>query len=186
MITNTYLLNASLLFLIPVAILSAYDGIYLHLFKYKLQENPDSKLEHLTHTIRSLLFIPIVLLLLIWNVSGTLLYLLISLLVIDFVVEILDLIEEKRSRKKMGGLPHLEYILHMTLTTARVATFSLVIASKPIEAFFGNMVLPKNPDLVIFAGEQMIYGAVFISLLHITLILRPKLITETLNALKKM
>ena len=38
------------------AILAFYDGFVLHIFKYRLYRHPESRMEHLTHTIRAVLF----------------------------------------------------------------------------------------------------------------------------------
>lgn len=42
--------------LILFSILALYDGFYLHIFKYKLHNQSESKAEHYTHTIRAVLF----------------------------------------------------------------------------------------------------------------------------------
>ncbi len=175
---ESFLLTASLYFLIPVMIIAPVDGIYLHLVKYKLQENPESRKEHLVHTLRSFLFFPISLLLFVWNVSGPLLYLLMGVLVFDFILEIADLIEERRSRDKLGGIPHLEYMLHMIVTATRTTATTLALSSKPFGAWFQSIQLPENPEMMRFMGEQFMYGSIVMTLVHVILIFKPRLVSQ--------
>lgn len=58
----------STILLAAFAVLAIIDGFYLHIFKYQLHNHPKSKFEHLTHTVRAVLFPLIVRL---SKVSGT-------------------------------------------------------------------------------------------------------------------
>ncbi|ULT39100.1 hypothetical protein KRR40_29315 [Niabella defluvii] len=42
--------------LVAYSLLALFDGVFLHLYKYRLYEHKESKFEHLTHTIRAILF----------------------------------------------------------------------------------------------------------------------------------
>lgn len=46
----------SIVLLIAYSILALFDGVFLHLYKYRLYEHKESKFEHLTHTVRAILF----------------------------------------------------------------------------------------------------------------------------------
>jgi hypothetical protein len=84
---DNYLLFTGLTFLIIFSILSIIDGVYLHLIIYKLPEKNESKFEHITHTIRALLFIPTALAIFYWNISGKLLWMAGAFIALDLIVE---------------------------------------------------------------------------------------------------
>lgn len=44
----------SIVLLIAYSLLALFDGVFLHLYKYRLYEHKESKFEHLTHTIRAI------------------------------------------------------------------------------------------------------------------------------------
>ncbi len=182
---NSFLLNGSLVFLVLFAILSFVDGVYLHLIKYRLQEKKDSKNEHLAHTGRAILFIPITLMLFYWNLSGLFLWFLAALVAIDLGVEAFDVLEEKKSRAKIGGLSSGEYLLHVVLTTTRVVALTLSLASKPVEAWISSADLPVYPEAVRFVSFQIVPGAAFIALVHVILVFRSMLITELISKFQK-
>lgn len=175
---NTFLLNGSMVFFIIFAALSFVDGVYLHLIKFKIQENSDSKKEHLTHTIRAILFIPITFMIFYWNLSGPWLWFAMGVIIIDFIVEAIDVLEERRSRKNLGGLSSGEYLLHVMLTTTRIAAITLALSSKPHEAWFSNIYLSPYSDTMKLVISQLIPGAVIIAILHVALIFRPFLISK--------
>ena len=77
------------------ALLGAFDGIYFHIYKYKLHLHPPAQFEHQIHSFRGVLFIPIVFLFFVLNSAGSLLWLGIALLAIDFVAELIDILIEK-------------------------------------------------------------------------------------------
>ena len=175
---NTFLLNGSIVFFIIFVALSFVDGVYLHLIKFKIQENSDSKREHLTHTIRAILFIPITFMIFYWNLSGTWLWFAIGVIIIDFIIEAIDVLEEQRSREKLGGLSSGEYFLHVMLTTSRVAAITLALSSKPLEAWSNNIYLSPYSETMKFIISQLIPGAVIIAILHVVLIFKPFLISK--------
>lgn len=179
-----YLIYTGLIFLIIFAILSLIDGVYLHLILYKLPENPESKFEHFTHTFRAILFLPILLTIFYWNLSGPMLLVAVGIIVIDLIIEAIDVISERQSRKNIGGLSDSEYLLHVTLTTMRVASITLFLASKPREAWLSSLLLPSYPDLVRTIVLNLIPGAIIMIILHVVLIIQPKLITKIENFCK--
>lgn len=182
---NTFLLYGSMFFFLIFVVLSFVDGVYLHLIKLKIQENFDSKREHLTHTLRAILFIPITFMIFYWNLSGAWLWLAIGMVLTDLIIEGIDVLEERRSREKIGGLSSGEYFLHVMLITSRVAAISLALASKPIEAWSTNVYFSPYPETMKFIISQLIPGAVIIAILHIVLIYKPFLISKLVARLQK-
>lgn len=175
---DMFLMNGSLGILIFFMALSLVDGVLLHLIIYKFPENADSKKEHLEHTARAILFIPILLLLYYWNLSGPWLWLLSLIITVDLIIEALDILEERKSRSKIGGLSSGEYLLHLFLTTTRVAALALALANKPKGAWLSSMDLPAYTETFKLFVFPLVLGAIFIALLHIVLIFKPNLISQ--------
>jgi len=178
-INETLMIVSSGLLLI-FASLSIFDGVYYHLWKFRLQERDDSKFEHLTHTGRALLFIPTLIMIYMWGMQGIWAWIAAVVLSLDLVVEILDVLNEKASRETLGGLPSGEYLLHIMLTTIRVAAFTTAFAAIPNEAWNLNsnttVFLPEFSRLVAY---NLLPGAIAILLLHVYLIFDPLLVSRT-------
>lgn len=161
-----------LLLLLAFVALAAVDGLYFHLWRYRLHETPGSKVEHALHTMRALLFPGIVILLYAMPTAGLLLWAGVALVALDTAVEVADAWLERGSRAPWGGLPPAEYVLHLVLTTLRAASLALVLAARPAAAW----VLAPLPALVdpapaftAWATGVVLPGAVAIALLHVVL-----------------
>lgn len=108
------------------AVLSFFDGIVLHFFVERLPLRPSSRLEHLLHTARAVLF-PMILVAYFGGWGPIALGF--TLLAIDQMIEVWDMAIERRSRVHTVGLPSREYMLHGALTTLRAAAvvFAMMI-----------------------------------------------------------
>ncbi len=177
---NDVLMIASSWTLILFLGLSIFDGIYYHLWLFRLQEREDSKFEHATHTLRAVLFIPTLILIFLIGMSGVALWVAILVLLFDLVTEILDVLNERKSRETLGGLPSGEYLIHILLTTLRVAALTLAFAALPREAWLLNtnveIILPSISKLI---AMQALPGAILMAGLHIYLIYDPLFISKT-------
>jgi hypothetical protein len=134
-ISSDLLIHYGGVFLILFALIGAFDGIYFHLIKFKLHLNPASRLEHLIHTLRAFLFVPIVYFLFATNSTGY--YLLTGILFfgLDLVTEIFDILVEKKSRENLGGISGAEYVTHVSATAARMLAVTLILIAKEPMAF---------------------------------------------------
>lgn len=117
------------------ALVATSDGLYFHLYKYRLYARPECLSEHRTHTIRAVLFGPMVYLLFARDFGGRWLWATVALLAIDFGVQSWDVLIERDSRASLGGLTSLEYWIHVLSVTSHVAAVTLVLASKPAQAW---------------------------------------------------
>lgn len=158
--------------LLAFAILAVIDGFYLHIFKYKLFNQPESKIEHLTHTIRAVLFPLIVYFLFISQSCITSFYLGILFVVIDVFVLGIDAFVEKDSRAFMGGLPRWEYILHLFVNGFHFASIAVFLALKIsiVDGMFGivgDLSLFPNFEMFKFLSINLLPGAVILAILHI-------------------
>ena len=140
------------------ALLGAFDGIYFHMLKYKLHEHPPARFEHQIHTFRGLMFIPIALIFFVWNSSGMLLWLGLTLLLVDFIAEIVDIMVEKDARKELGGISSAETVIHVTATGFRMAALGIILALKPLGAY----ALVDTISLSPFPTHLSIIGTCFV------------------------
>lgn len=165
-------------FILSIVLLSAYvllalfDGVFLHLYRYRLYAHKESKFEHFTHTIRAILFTGILFSLFINIENNSLFVFGVILVAADIVMLIMDAYVENDSRAFMGGLPRWEYIIHLLVNGfhfAGIAVFlvikinidnngiTLVNHFQSVEAFHLFRTIAIN----------LLPGAVMISLLHI-------------------
>ncbi|MDQ3141597.1 MAG: hypothetical protein M3Q56_05045 [Bacteroidota bacterium] len=153
------------------AILAILDGLYLHLIKFRLYEHAESKIEHLTHTIRAILF-PGILYFFFLAENKTILQFGIILVVLDIVVLGIDAYMETDSRKFMGGLPRWEYILHLFVNGFHFASVAVLLLLKfKIEDMHlvYNSIIPTGSEYTNFVwlARNLIPGAIVIALIHI-------------------
>jgi hypothetical protein len=163
--------NVSLVFLVLFLIVATIDGLYFHLWKYKLFLRAESLYEHKLHTIRAFLFIPIVFFLFYANFGGIALWAGILFILLDLAVEMLDVLNENESRASLGGLTSLEYLAHISATTFRIAAISLVLAAKPSELWGLSAPIwtnSENPTST-FIALNVISGNLLVGILHLLL-----------------
>lgn len=155
-------------------ILALFDGLYLHLIRYKLYERKESRDEHISHTIRAFLF-PIILYVLYLGNSDIAFYLGIGLVIIDLLVLGADAYMEKDSRVFMGGLPTWEYILHLMVNGFHFASIAVFIVikvklnEKGIELAHDFRNVPQY-HLFTTIVKQLIPGGILMAMLHFTLL----------------
>src|SRR5687767_9934232 len=97
--------------LMLAALLGAVDVGYYHLYKFRLYQRPESVGEELTHLARHLLFIAMTIVMVLeLEAAPTLLP---ALFILDLANSSADVLLERRSRASAGGLPSLEYLVHI-------------------------------------------------------------------------
>src|SRR4030095_17082819 len=98
------LLLVSVAPLLAAFLLGAIDGLYFHLRRYRLFAFPDSRGEHLLHTVRAFLVLPPAALLYLADAAGLYLWSHAAAIVLDQLMLALDLREEATSRRRFRGL----------------------------------------------------------------------------------
>jgi hypothetical protein len=167
-----HLVAAGAVSLVLFAAVGAYDGLYLHLWKYRLYAREESRYEHKLHTAVAFLFVPVVWLLFSGNFAGMALWAAVAFVVVSFGVEMMDVLAENDSRAGLGGLSREEYAAHVVAITTRVAAVALALAAKPPAAW--NVASPlvleaEYPAWVTFVGEQVLFGNALVGALHLWL-----------------
>src|SRR5215207_9622210 len=114
-----HLMSAATVFLMIFGAVADYDGLYLHLWKYRLYARPESRREHKLHTAQGILFVPVIFFLFYKDFGGWALWAGVLFLSAEQVVEICDVLDERDSRASLGGLSSAEYAAHVIAITAR-------------------------------------------------------------------
>jgi len=162
----------SIILLTLFALLGLYDGFYLHIFKYKLYQHPESRTEHVMHTIRGVLFPAILYFLYLKNDCMTSFYIGMTLVLLDILALGIDAFVEKDSRVFMGGLPRWEYIVHLFVNGFHFAAIAVFLVIKL--KFEGNGIELRtdfntvaNYPTVLWLVKNLIPGGILMSLIHL-------------------
>ncbi|MDR7211513.1 hypothetical protein [Flavobacterium piscis] len=167
---TAFILSSALL--IAYSVLALFDGVFLHLYKYRLHEQKESKFEHLTHTIRAVLFSCILYSLFIRIENNSMFFIAMTLVFLDIITLMADAYVEKDSRKFMGGLPRWEYIIHLLLNGFHFASITVFLVIK-IHLTNDSMVLQnsfeqfENYTLFKIIALNLLPGSILTGLLHI-------------------
>lgn len=164
-----------LVFIIISSLIALIDGIYIHLIELNLHANPETKYEHILHSLRALFFTILLLFLFYYKPTGYWLYFCLFIALLDFIVEVLDIREEGKSRKIFNGLSNNEYLIHALAISARSLGLGLWLSQFRGEDFLlktSNLFVVEDPTMraILF---QLVISAVVGTLLHFFLIFMP-------------
>lgn len=157
------------------AVVAMIDGVWFHLLKYQLFARPESRYEHLLHTIHAIFFPALVVLLFLRQASGAILWATVALVAADFAVEMLDVVCERASRAAIGGLSTAEYAVHVLAITSRVAAFTLALAARPAAAWLAaksSLIETPMPPLARMICWAVAAGGVVMAIVHLWLLRR--------------
>lgn len=169
---NALLIDIAAILLLLFGLIGLSDGFYYHLWKFKLYKHKETRLEHLTHTIRAVLFVGILYFLYLNDYAGNFLLIGLGLISLDILTLLIDLVLEGDSRKELGGLPHREYMVHIIANTLHFVSLAFILAAKPITAFTmkSTEIIDRNGyELSVIIAKILIGGAALLALLHIIL-----------------
>lgn len=164
----------SIFLMVGFVTLAMFDGMYLHLIRYKLYAHAESKGEHLSHTIRAVLF-PLIVWFLYLSTTDFAFYIGLAVVIIDLLVLGADAYLEKDSRSFMGGLPRWEYILHLAVNGFHFAAIAVLLVIKVRLQPQGLTIIhdfDALPQYSIFRtiAIQLIPGGILMALVHFALI----------------
>ena len=110
--------------------------------------------------------------------QGALLWGVLTCYFVTFVIEVMDVWEEKRSRAGDGGLDPLESVLHFLMGLLRATVLGIFIASQSPSFFSLNAPMQGDvasiPFWVRIMGLTMIVASLPMALLHLVTYLRYK------------
>lgn len=167
----SYLVTMGSVFLVLFLLVATIDGLYFHLWKYKLFARIESLYEHKLHTIRAFLFIPIVFFLFYADFGGIALWAGVAFILLDLIVEMLDVFTENDSRTSLGGLTSFEYAAHVAATTFRIAAISFVLGAKPASAWSlsSPLIIGEYTSLIQMNAANTMIGNLLVGILHLLL-----------------
>lgn len=148
------------------------DGFYYHIWKFKLHKHPETRFEHITHSIRAAIFLALLILLFQYDYGSTPLYVAAGLVALDIIVLLIDLVVEGDSRRNLGGLPHLEYIVHVVANTLHYVALALILVAKPLEAWGPKSPVELSrefPEITSVIATNLIPCVALLTLAHILL-----------------
>ncbi len=152
------------------------DGLYLHLWRFRLHEHAESRYEHRIHAIRALLFPLILLFVFDPQSQGAMLWVGAALTLADMVTLGVDALSEGDSRAFMGGLPKWEYVIHLFANGFHFASIALALAARPLGMWAWQPDLTIAGDhgarFVSFVAANVLPGAVVLAILHVALLNR--------------
>jgi uncharacterized membrane protein len=136
MITNV----TTLTILTIVGTIGAIDVLYYHLYRFRLYSRPGSVAEEVTHLLRNVIFIS-VLLVCMQPATAPWARIVFFLFAADMANSVVDVLLERRSRAELGGLPSGEYLVHILSsfgTGLAVASYTMALGS-PAPALHGPL-----------------------------------------------
>jgi hypothetical protein len=107
---------------------AAVDGVYFHFRRFRLWAHADTRLEHGLHTARALTVPPMIAALFLPGRAS--LVAAVALVALDTIFALLDAAVEWKSRRRLGGLPHGEYIAHLVATALHVAAVAVAFVAR--------------------------------------------------------
>jgi hypothetical protein len=167
----------------PLAIMSiaaplaAIDVLYFHLYKFRLHAQPSSQLETVTHLMRVLLFGAAAFFLTHYEPRGAWFWVITGIAAADFLNNLADVLLEPRSRAPLGGLPPLEYVIHIVGATASgVIAGAWVIGGLPLASLPTELAPPGDvPSWLATNGHALYAGAAAMLLGEGALLIRARL-----------
>ena len=150
------MLLAAVVLMSVFAMAALVDGVWFHLVAFRLFARPESRVEHLLHTVRAALF-PVIIALLFLKPN---LWAAVTVIAIDFAVELADEISERGSRANIGGLSTPEYVVHAIAIAARAAGVALALAANAA----------MIPPIVRMVAMAMIAGGIVNAAVHVVVL----------------
>jgi hypothetical protein len=164
-----------------VAPIGAIDILYFHLYRFRLHAQPSARLETVTHLARGLLFAAGAFLMVRYEPRGAWFWVVTGVISLDFVNNIADVLLEPKSRAPLGGLPPLEYAIHVVGATASGVIGALWVAiAHPLAARPTELAPPAPlPGWLAANGYLLVAGALAMVALEAALMIRatPRAVT---------
>jgi len=136
------------LFLLVIAgTIGAVDVLYYHLWRFRLFAHPDAVLEETTHVVRHVVFLTLLVAL---SSGYGPAWLVLGLFAVDLVNSGADVLLERRSRARLGGLPSLESLVHSVSTFVIGLALGAYLFLPEGTAFF------TSRDLLVLQARGMI------------------------------
>jgi hypothetical protein len=150
-----------LVLLLAMASIGSIDGAYYHTYRFALYRQPSARLETVTHVIRAFALAFTVLVLSAGTPVGRWFWVVAAVFAIDFVDDVVDVAIEPRSRAPLGGLPPLEYLIHMIVMALSGGVWvSFLVAGWATRGQPTAIVPRALPWIIVWMGRGVAVGAI--------------------------
>jgi hypothetical protein len=148
--------------LLLLATIGVTDSAYYHTYKFRLFEQPSSRVETLTHIARAFAAAVTIGLLSHYRPVGGWYWLVAGVLGFDFVINVVDVVVEPKSRAPLGGLPPPEYLIHMVVMAfAGGATCTFLALGYAGRLEPSALLAPEHmPTWLVWYARVVVVGAV--------------------------
>jgi hypothetical protein len=156
--------------------LGAIDVLYFHMWKFRLYARAESRAETVTHIVRQLLVAGVVLMVARYEPRGTWFWVIMVGMGLDVVNNIIDVTLEPASRRGIGGLPRLEYVIHIVGATASGA-FAAAYTALALAHGFADAPTSLDraqglPSWIVWNASAVSAGGVALAVLETVLLVR--------------
>jgi hypothetical protein len=110
-----------------VGLIGAYDVLYWHWYRLRLFTVPEARVENLTHAIRALIYGLMTFTVLHVDARGAWWWVYPAVLAFEVLNTFWDVVLEPNSRRKLGGVPPSEYVIHVMLSILTGAALASII-----------------------------------------------------------
>ena len=155
--------------------IGTFDLFYYHLHKFRLYERPECFREHLLHTAMVILTPLVVAGLYVGRTGGPTLWLATGVAGAQMIALLTDVAGENESRARLGGLPRVEYVIHVVVCMIHAASLALILADRPAFAWSPDAPMLLEPIrltgwswAILFVGA----AAVPLGIQHVALAVR--------------
>lgn len=166
-------MEAPLWILLVYSGVGTVDGIYNHLYRYRLDAHASSFTEHLSHTFLSL-GLALTVIMLVFVEMGTVGFaFLLGIQALSVLNTLWDVFLEPKSRAPLGGLPPHEYVLHTIIFLLHGAFLWAVIANADQlvrGTGFGTLRWPLLPMFLLSNAVALVIGGLVMFVLHVYLL----------------
>ncbi len=166
-------MEAPLWILLVYSSVGTVDGIYNHLYRYRLYAHASSFTEHMSHTFLSLGLALTVTMLVFVEMGSVGFAFLLGIQALSVFNTLWDVSLELKSRAPLGGFPPHEYLLHTVIFLLHGAFLWAVIGNWDQlvhGAGFGTLRWPPLPTFLLSNAVVLVVGGLAMFVLHVYLL----------------
>jgi hypothetical protein len=158
--------------------LGSVDGIYFHIFRYRLFAQPSAQTETLTHVLRGFTYSLGLAALLLGLPQGRWFWAVAAVFALDLLIDVIDVLLEPSSRAPLGGLSRPEYLVHMLVMAISGGIWTSFVVQGWPQRLAPTGLAPHVPGALptwlVWDGWMLAAGAPALALLELTLLLRAR------------
>jgi hypothetical protein len=165
-----------LVLMLAIAPIAAIDILYFHIYEFRLYRVPSARKEMLAHVARGLLVPAGALVLASFEPHGSWFWVIGLLTIADFAVDLVDVYLEPKSRAPLGGLPPLEYMIHIVGAFAAGAiTVAYFVQGWSGRALPTALVDTTLPSWLVWQVRAAALGGIAVTLFELVMHIRHRL-----------